>query len=1661
MKTKTKVTLVSFFLSLILLAAPVLAGAYHKAGAEETAANIKDLFSYTDAAMPGYGAKAATSANGLPAYLTDGSMQVYKGSSLTQDYSYMNQGAYVKLQKKHDVNANSTIVTKNFNIADNTADQLLLKFIPAQADNGYAVQQAAYKAANPGTEGEVDAPTLWKNEYFTRLRDITVKIVDVYDENNYKTAEYKVRMNNDASFAIAGLFVYGNNQAIGAQRGTQSTALNTAAGALVPDYAWAKYNEPQELYYDAAENKMYAKIISLESSLAGEGCGKQLVRDFNSTYDGVTETWGGFTTGEVRMEISYTGGTLDGAMLITDLDGVNLATDDEGFVSGDAVSANFYRGVNKEIIENNDSPLPETEICNLLKDPVAATADGFKVNVFNAQGEDVTASAVKGLGENNLYSSDAVMNVSAGEYKVLYSKESGEKAIAFVTVKEIGSEKMPTAVFDYKEGDGIGKAEISLPFENGQSTLPAYMSAFENQGILFDSGNYMNNSGSMLTKVSATVPSVNISDNTKTDSLITLTPMSTDDGENKDDGIVVTGVVVYEKADPSNYFVVTIFHFDKVTVHATAAATGQLTFGYRDNQSATAQSGNQLLGYETLGAKLYKISYDKEENAVYINDKILRDFDWVVNAGGDMETTGEPKDRGTAWSGFKTDEVSLQLINFYGSGKVLVTDVDGQNLGFTAADGIIANTSPIKNEIFNRTLKGATGSEITPDPLTSFNLFDGFTPINRETFIKIVKPDGSFDALGAYSDNMTYVPKTAGTYKAEYYDSADYSNLIGQAYLIAYDGSLEDAFSVSDGAGVFADGTTIINNLNFDYKGYAQNQFLSGLNSAKGMMLTGGHNATFTLDRTLYLGDNDYVSDTQYDTVVELCVAPEYLRFELSNIVITLTDPVTGKFVSVTVKLEEPDLDPETQMASALSGELCYITVSAPNGKDGSDITGQLRHDKTGYSPSKITLRSAQMNGRKISSLKIIYDAEENALYAMDVANSNLSLLRHFSPTEEQREEFGYPDDYENWSGFTGGEAQLSVKFNIFDGGVDAGCEDYRYTSSGNPDTAHVLICQVDGQSLGLENGSYAFEKKTLAAPEDITGRTGEKIAIPAPRKYSLFADGGLSADEEFEGTVKVTKGNDEIVAETAFAEVDGFVPQSSGDYTITYAYEGNSVSSVVKVYKTLTVGDVGNTDNGVVKINGAEVKNGDSFAIDKDLVVTFEPASDYAVTSFKLGDVEYVSEIVGNSFTVTADIANDSETLSVVFSAVYTLTLMDGDSVIQVINIIQGQEYPTLDDNDFIKDGYTFGGWFADKEFTAPFDFDQPVTGNKTAYAKYTVIGYNVVYEADGGVLSGEYTKKYTVEDTEITLPSVSKDGYEFGGWYLSEEFTGAAVTSGEYDFAAGGITLYAKWTAVEYDVVYEADGGVLSGEYTQKYTVEDTEITLPSVSKDGYEFGGWYLSEEFTGAAVTSGEYDFAAGGITLYAKWTAVEYDVVYEANGGTISGEYTQKYTVEDTEITLPSVSKDGYEFGGWYASATFEGEEVTSGEYDFAAGGITLYAKFTLKTFTVTFEVNGGTAVDSITLEKGALVIAPVVTREGYEFGGWYTDEALTNAYEFGAAGIESDLTLYAKWTAVESEQPVAPPADDGGKKSGCGGENAALIFTVLTALAFVFVIKRR
>jgi uncharacterized repeat protein (TIGR02543 family) len=81
-----------------------------------------------------------------------------------------------------------------------------------------------------------------------------------------------------------------------------------------------------------------------------------------------------------------------------------------------------------------------------------------------------------------------------------------------------------------------------------------------------------------------------------------------------------------------------------------------------------------------------------------------------------------------------------------------------------------------------------------------------------------------------------------------------------------------------------------------------------------------------------------------------------------------------------------------------------------------------------------------------------------------------------------------------------------------------------------------------------------------------------------------------------------------------------------------------------------------------------------------------------------------------------------------------------------------------------------------------------------------------------------------------------------------------------------------------------------------------------------------------------------------------------------------------------------------------------------------ANDLTLYAKWMVNQYTITFETNGGSTVPSITLNFGELVTAPAdPTREGYIFNGWYVDANLTQVYGFSTIPA-NDFTLYANWT---------------------------------------------
>ncbi|QMV40697.1 InlB B-repeat-containing protein [Cohnella cholangitidis] len=146
-------------------------------------------------------------------------------------------------------------------------------------------------------------------------------------------------------------------------------------------------------------------------------------------------------------------------------------------------------------------------------------------------------------------------------------------------------------------------------------------------------------------------------------------------------------------------------------------------------------------------------------------------------------------------------------------------------------------------------------------------------------------------------------------------------------------------------------------------------------------------------------------------------------------------------------------------------------------------------------------------------------------------------------------------------------------------------------------------------------------------------------------------------------------------------------------------------------------------------------------------------------------------------------------------------------------------------------------------------------------------------------------------------------------------------------------------------------------------------------------------------------------------MYAKWTPINYTVTFNSNGGTAVANQTVSYNSNATAPAAPT--RTGYTFGGWYSNTGL----TTSFAFTTPiTGNTTLYAKWTLNSYTVTFNSNGGSTVSNQTVSHNNTATAPAnPTKTGYTFGGWYTNAALSTAFTFTTA-ITGNTTLYAKWT---------------------------------------------
>ena len=295
------------------------------------------------------------------------------------------------------------------------------------------------------------------------------------------------------------------------------------------------------------------------------------------------------------------------------------------------------------------------------------------------------------------------------------------------------------------------------------------------------------------------------------------------------------------------------------------------------------------------------------------------------------------------------------------------------------------------------------------------------------------------------------------------------------------------------------------------------------------------------------------------------------------------------------------------------------------------------------------------------------------------------------------------------------------------------------------------------------------------------------------------------------------------------------------------------------------------------------------------------------------------------------------------------------------------------------------------------------------------TTINYTVTYDKNGGNC-GQTTGYATSVAAAVTLPTPTRSGYIFAGWYTAASGGTRVGGAGESYTPSANITLYAQW-GQPCTVTYNANGGTC-GTASEKYT--GNALTLPTPTRDGYWFVGWYDAAEGGNKIGDAGATYNPTGDITLYAQWQEqIEYTVTYNANGGSC-GTASEKYT--GTAMTLPTPTRTGYKFLGWYTAASGGNKIGDAGASYIPEENITLYAQW-IEQYTVTYNANSGSvSPSSATVDKGSSVILPNPTRSGYTFNGWYTaSSGGTKAGDANASYTPSaSITLYAQWTEESS-----------------------------------------
>lgn len=400
---------------------------------------------------------------------------------------------------------------------------------------------------------------------------------------------------------------------------------------------------------------------------------------------------------------------------------------------------------------------------------------------------------------------------------------------------------------------------------------------------------------------------------------------------------------------------------------------------------------------------------------------------------------------------------------------------------------------------------------------------------------------------------------------------------------------------------------------------------------------------------------------------------------------------------------------------------------------------------------------------------------------------------------------------------------------------------------------------------------------------------------------------------------------------------------------------------------------------------------------------------------------------VVGQSdIALTADIypasANPSysfsynkstKALTVTYPAAHTVTYGVGThagttSVTSSISVASGKKILDSQSITFskgdTKTGYTWKGWYNNTSGsssalgTGATYTSSSRAANTSVYACYDLVNYTITYNLNGGSnpVSPAPATSFTIESAAITLPTPSKTGYTFAGWYENPDLSTGGVKTTIPAGSTGNKTYWAKWTPITYTIHFNGNGNTSGSMSNQTGVTYDaaTNITTNAFVKTGYNFAGWALSSD--GSVVRADGADHgnltSTNGATvqLWAVWTPKTCTVTFDYQSGAegYGGDGTLSNVTATYDAAMPALSgnmptaDNGYAFMGFFSETGGNGTKYYNADKSSAhnwdvntTSTTTLYAYYKKAEITgITF--TGGNIVSPSTSTSVTAVIEP-------------------------------------------------------------------------------------